>query len=122
MKVTGAKTYMPGPTQLAKSPKNSLKECQNTVPYCQKYTPTDCFFRRFCPLGRLFLSAIKDVNPVIIDISGENLRIFTGNISEKMVIVVNLMAEKTTLKGSSLKATSKIGNGKLKKLARTRMI
>jgi len=21
------------------------------VPYCQKYTPTDCFFRRFCPLG-----------------------------------------------------------------------
>jgi len=31
--------------------KNSLKECVNTVSYCQKYTPTDCFFRGFCPLG-----------------------------------------------------------------------
>jgi len=22
------------------------------VPYCQKYTPTDCFCRRLCPLGK----------------------------------------------------------------------
>jgi len=41
------------PTQ----PKNSLKECvfcwfgrhSNTVPCCQKYTPTDCLFGDFCP-------------------------------------------------------------------------
>jgi len=30
----------------AKSPKNSLGT-QNTVPYCQKYTLTECFFGDF---------------------------------------------------------------------------
>jgi len=35
-------------TQWAKSSKNSLKEyTQNTVPCCQKDTPTDCFFGDF---------------------------------------------------------------------------
>jgi len=28
-----------------------LIRIQITVPNCQKYTPTDLLFRRFCPLG-----------------------------------------------------------------------
>jgi len=49
-------------SQWAKSPKNSLKECvllilhsKYTASYCQKCTPTDCFFGNFAhPLRKTF--------------------------------------------------------------------
>jgi len=37
--------------QWAKSPK---KPSEGVLPYCQKYTPTDCFFGD-CPLGEYLI-------------------------------------------------------------------
>jgi len=37
------------------SGQNRQKGTQNTVPYCQKYTPTDFFFRNFAHWDRIFI-------------------------------------------------------------------
>jgi len=36
-----------------------LFDTQNTVPCCQKYSHTDCFFGEFCPLGGMWRSVLS---------------------------------------------------------------